>query len=190
MKKAAIIHGAKGSPNSNWFNAISPELKSDGFEVFIPQFPTPQGQTLENWLNHFHSQVGKMDQDSLLIGHSVGAVFVLRLLEKLESPISTAVLVSGFTGTLGLPEYDNLNESFISEPFNWNQIRRNAKHFICFNGENDPYVPFEQGQAIADSLGVKNHVIKDGGHLNSEFGFSTFPQLLSELTKVELLKKP
>ena len=184
MKKAAIIHGTKGSPDGNWFRSIAIDLEAKGFRVYIPQFPTPEGQELENWLRHFESQVGELDQHSLLIGHSVGAVFLLRLLERLKTPIDTVVLVAGFTGSLGLPEYDELNATFVDGSFDWSRIRASVKNVICLNGDNDPYVPFHQGKEIADSLGAENLIVKGGGHLNAEFGYTVFPELLRELTKV------
>lgn len=189
MKKAAIVHGTKGSPEGNWFRSVATKLESDGYQTYVPQFPTPEGQTLDTWLRHFESQVGELDQHSLLIGHSVGAVFALRLLERLKTPIGTAVFVAGFTRSLGLPEYDALNSTFVTGPFNWNQIRANSVNLICLNGDKDPYVPFEQGKEIADSLLVKNLVIEGGGHLNAEFGFTSFPRLLEELTKVGFLTR-
>jgi len=189
MKKAAIIHGTKGSPDGNWFRSVAAELEADGFKTCIPQFPTPEGQSLEAWLEHFKSKVGDLDQNSLVIGHSIGAVFALRLLERLKAPIHTAVFVAGFTGPLGLPDYDPLNATFVAGSFNWSRIRTNAGNLICLNGDKDPYVPFEQGKEIADSLGAENLVIEGGGHLNGEFGFISFPRLLEELTKVGALGK-
>lgn len=184
MKKAAIIHGTKGSPEGNWFRWLASELESIGYRTYIPQFPTPEGQSLENWFEHFETVVGELDQHSILIGHSVGAVFALRLLERLNSPIGAAILVSGFTGTLGLPEYDALNATFIAGPFGWDRIRKNAAHIICLSGSDDPYVPIEQGKDIADSLGVNHLVIKGGGHLNAESGFTKFPRLFEEIANV------
>lgn len=87
-------------------------------------------------------------------------------------------------GRLGLPEYDALNSSFVADPFDWNKIRSNAADFICLSGEKDPYVPFEQGKEIAESLAVAHIVIKGGGHLNAEFGYTSFPRVREELKNV------
>ena len=189
MKKAAIIHGTGGSPGRNWFRSVAEKLEGVGFRTYIPHFPTPEGQTLENWVKHFNSEVGELDRHSLLIGHSVGAAFVLRLLERLKAPIDTSVLVAGFTGSLGLPEYDALNSTFVAVPFNWDKIRTNSNNFICMSGDKDPYVPIEQGKEIADQLRVEHIIIKGGGHLNSEFGFTSFPRILDELTKIGTLDR-
>lgn len=184
MKKAAIIHGTRGTSQGNWFQDVAAQLNARGFHALVPQFPTPEGQNLDNWLTHFKETIGELDQQTLLIGHSVGAVFTLRILEQLDTPISTAVLVAGFTGALGLPEYDILNSTFLDAPFSWNKIRSNAAHIICLSGSNDPYVPIEQGRWIADSLNVEHMVVKGGGHLNAEFGYTNFPLLIEELTKL------
>jgi uncharacterized protein len=181
MTKAAIIHGTKGSPAGNWFPWLAAELESRGIETLVPSLPTPDGQNLNSWLQAFDAQVGTLPSESLLIGHSVGAVFALRLLERVKNPVGTAVIVAGFTGKLGLPEYDALNSSFVFGAFNWPVIRRNSKRIICLAGDNDPYVPTEQGKEIAEGLGAKLIVIPGGGHLNAEFGYTNFPRLLDEL---------
>jgi uncharacterized protein len=183
MPKAVIIHGTKGSPDGNWFKWLAAELESRGFRTIVPRFPTPEGQSLDSWLKRFASIAGELDENSLVIGHSVGAVFVLRLLERLAKPLRAAVLAAGFTGALGLPEYDALNATFVEEPFNWEKIRANAKDILCLSGQGDPYVPFEQGKEIADKLQVRHVVIPKGGHLNAEFGLTSFPRLMQELEK-------
>jgi predicted alpha/beta hydrolase family esterase len=187
LRKAIIIHGTKGSRDGNWFPWLAKELGKRGVTTTVPQFPTPEGQNLENWFATFQKEVGELDASSIIIGHSIGAVFALRLLERLKRPINTAVIVSGFTGELGLPEYDALNASFVQGPFNWQRIHENAAKILCINGSNDPYIPPAQGQEIADGLKVENILVQNGGHLNAEFGYTSFPQLIAELQKAETL---
>ncbi|MBI5073039.1 hypothetical protein HZA99_04435 [Candidatus Woesearchaeota archaeon] len=45
MKYAIIVHGTDGHPQENWFPWLKEKLKLYGYEVFVPQFPTPQNQT-------------------------------------------------------------------------------------------------------------------------------------------------
>ncbi len=181
MTKVAIIHGTLGSPAGNWFPWLAAELKKRSVEVFVPRMPTPEGQSLSNWREAFRSQVGAVDESSVIIGHSVGAVFLLRLLESFRSPIKASVFVAGFIGSLGIPEYDNLNASFINGPYQWELIRRNVGTPICLSGENDPYVPRVQGLQLAKNLGTSLVLLPEGGHLNAEFGYTLFPLLLETL---------
>jgi len=182
MVSAAIVHGTMGSPQGNWFPWLKTELEKRSVAVTVPAMPTPEGQTLQGWRSAFADQVGALNTGSLLIGHSVGAVFALRYLESCKIPIGAVFLVvflvAGFTGTLGLSEYDALNASFVDGTYDWAAIERNAKKIFCISGDNDPYVPLSQGQEIARELGVEHHIIRGGGHLNAEFGYTRFPELL------------
>ena len=98
--------------------------------------------------------------------------------------IAATFLVAGLNAKIGIPEYDNLNSSFLAAPLQWDKIRNSSQTFQCLIGSNDPYVPFEQPISISQKLNCSPIIIKDGGHLNSESGYNEFPQLISELTKM------
>jgi predicted alpha/beta hydrolase family esterase len=140
--------------------------------------PTPEGQSLVNWLSEFSRQVGVINEHATIIGHSLGATFLLRILERLRAPVAQSVFVAGVLDKIGIAEYDQLNSSFIEAPYDWVSIRKNAGSMVCLSGENDPYVPARQGEELAANLGIKNQIIPHGGHLNSEFGYTSFPKLL------------
>jgi len=160
---------------------LADALRELGKEVVVPQMPTPQGQTLENWFESFSMQVGEVDSKACIIGHSIGAVFLLRYLERSVVPLGSSVFVAGLLGAIGIPEYDHLNETFVAASFDWATIRRNAGHIVCLAGDNDPYVPFSQQSELAEKLGVAPHIILNGGHLNAESGYERFPALLKKL---------
>ncbi|MBI5884505.1 serine hydrolase family protein [archaeon] len=179
-----IIHGTAGSPEGNWFPWLKKELEAIGCRVFVPRFPTPEGQSLENWLKTFKEYERFLDEESILVGHSLGPSFILNVLERLSYPVKAAFLVSGFTGKLGNKEFDPLIESFSDRTFDWNKIRNNCRNFFVYNSDDDPYVPIEKGKFIAEKLGAKLSIIKNGGHLNAEFGYLKFEQLLNDIKKL------
>jgi predicted alpha/beta hydrolase family esterase len=176
-----ILHGTKGSASGNWYAWLKTELEKKGAQVSVPSFPTPDGQSLLSWSNAFTEQVGKIDKQTVLVGHSAGAVFALRLLEKTQTPIRWLTLVSPFVGILGIPDYDRLNSTFLEEPIDWSRVLKNAGGHSLYFGDADPYVPIEQSQHVASSLHLRPHIISGGGHLNEESGFRTFPALLDEI---------
>ena len=106
------------------------------------------------------------------------AAFALRLVERASEPFKGLLLASAFVGALGLPDYDIINGSFFSAPFEWTGIReRMGRICRCWAGDDDPYVPLPRSQDVADHLQAPLEVIPKGGHLNSETGFDAFPQL-------------
>ena len=182
--RVLVTHGTMGSPDGNWFPWLARELAAKGTKVLIPQYPGPEGQNLENWLKTQHDYVGALSEGDILVGHSIGAAFTLRLLEHSEITVKAAILVSGFSHQLGLADFDPLNATFIEAPFDWVQIRKHAKTFVSFSGSDDPYVPLEYGRELASNLGIEARVIEHGGHLNAESGYSQFPELLMEICRL------
>jgi predicted alpha/beta hydrolase family esterase len=81
---------------------------------------------------------------------------------------------------------DALNSSFLDHPFNWSAIRANAGELSYFMGDDDQYVPQEQLLTIARELEVQPIVIPGAGHLNSETGYTRFPELLAELQRIAI----
>ncbi len=74
-----IIHGTKGSPESNWFPWLKQELQNHGM-VIVPKFPTPDWQNLDAWLSVAKQALaGCEPQKTIVIGHSIGATTALRM---------------------------------------------------------------------------------------------------------------
>ena len=178
-----IIHGAYGNPRENWFPWLQEELEKLKHNVFVPQFPTPEGQSLENWIDKMHNYDLFFDSGLILVGHSIGATFILKKLEIMETPIKAAFLVAGVADNINNKKFDDINKSFFANGFNWDKIKKNAKRFYVYHSDNDPFVPLEHAKKIADGLGVKLTLVKGAGHFSEKSGYSNFPLLLEDIKK-------
>ena len=179
--KVAIVHGAYGEPEENWFPWLRRELESLGHDVTVPRFPTPEGQELSAWLQILDQEVGEYGPHLVMVGHSLGPALILRKLGQLEEPIRAAFLISGFIGELGLPDFDPLNANFFREPFDWERVRRNCQRFFVYNSDNDPYVPLTKGLELATNLHTDLRIVHDGGHINTAAGYTKFHRLLCDI---------
>lgn len=65
--------------------------------------------------------------------------------------------------------------------FDWEQIRAHCQSFTLFQSKDDPYVPFERGEYLAEKLGGELIALEQAGHINIDSGFVEFPQLLEKL---------
>lgn len=77
-KRAFIIHGWEGTPDSNWFPWLADELKKKGFEAVVPQMPNADFPVAKEWLGHMQKIVGEPDENTFLVGHSLGVTAILR----------------------------------------------------------------------------------------------------------------
>lgn len=185
-QRVIIIHGSYGSPEANWFPWLAAALEKSGVQTATPRFPTPENQSLESWLAVFEAACGALRPSDILVGHSIGAALVLRLIERSAQPIKAALLVAGWSGPLGLAQFDSINSSFFEKPLDWTAIRGKCPAYIQFHGDDDPYVPLDLGRELAQRLGSQLTIVEKGKHLNREAGYDRFIPLLTEIEKMIL----
>lgn len=148
MTKFLILHGTGASPEANWFMWLKGKLIRQGHEVWLPQLPDsskPNTITYNKFI--FANKDFPIDSDTILIGHSSGAVEILSLLQHLpmaNTVVKAAVLVSAFKDDLG---WDSLRGLF-DEPFNFDTIKSHCNKFIFLHSDNDPYVELEHAEYL------------------------------------------
>ncbi|MCL5430653.1 MAG: alpha/beta hydrolase [Candidatus Marsarchaeota archaeon] len=179
MPNVFIFHGRNATPESDWYPWLKEELEDIGCSVFTPTFPIGKAATLENWFEVFKRFEKHVDKDSILIGHSVGATFVLDLLEKLDERVKSTFLVSCFI-TKPISYGTGVNElgTFYEKKFVWEKIKRNCEYIYMINSNNDRGVSLDMVEKISKPLDIAITVIEGAGHFRKEDGFSQFPQLL------------
>ncbi len=181
MANVIIIHGAYGNHEENWFPWMKKELENLDCCVFVPKFPTPENQTLENWIKVFEKYEKYLDKNTVVIGHSLGCAFLLNVLERANQPIKSAYLVAGFVSAIGIPELDNITRSFWDRKFDWKKIKSNCRNFTVYHSDNDPYVPLEKGNELAEMLDSSLRIITNAGHFNKNSGYIKFDLLLEDV---------
>ena len=171
-----ILHGSFGSPEGNWFPYLRKKITQKGFRVETPQMPVGVGiQNYQNWEKEFAKL--QIDESTTIFAHSIAPVFVCKFLINNKIKVKRLVFVCGFNNYLGInDEYDNVNKSMYLD--NLADIKKYCNDIICFYSDNDPYVKYEVEKDFADTIADKQIVIKKGGHLNSESGYTEFNELL------------
>lgn len=176
-----IVHGAYGSPEENWFPWLKEKVIGVGWRALVPKLPTPDGQRLDRWREAFRQQIGEVGAEMVLVGHSVGASFLLTVVEESPVRVRGMFLASGFVGNLGKAEFDGINDTFVNRAFDWERIRGNAETIRVYNSDNDPYVPLEKGRELAARLGVELRVVHGAGHINAASGYTRFDALWRDI---------
>lgn len=88
------------------------------------------------------------------------------------------VFVCGFNNYFGInEEYDTVNGTMYCNGLK--DVKKYCNDIICYYSDNDPYVSFEAEKEYADTIADKQYVINNGGHLNSESGYTEFVELVN-----------
>jgi hypothetical protein len=124
----------------DWKNELQDQL-GDSFLVYMPQMPNKQNAQYEEWKILFERIVALLDENFILVGHSLGALFLAKYLS--EQSIAKKVKK---TMLLGAP-FDN--EGMDSEPLfsflrtgSLEQLVRQAGTIYLYHSEDDFAVPF------------------------------------------------
>lgn len=179
MQVAFIVHGSEGNPSKHWYPWLKSKLEEKGLKVFSPQFPTGEDQTLENWFKTIEPLKDQLE-NSILIGHSLGAPFILNILNQWSTSFKAVFLVSGFEGHLEVEDEPNI-EDFSERDFNWEKIKEKSKKFIVIHSDNDPYIQLEKAEELAQKLDVQITLVKGGEHFQEQSGFKTFELLFNKV---------
>lgn len=179
-----IFHGTDGYPEENWFPWLKNELEKEGIKVFVPRFPNADKPRVSEWLGTLKDYEQYINGDTILIGHSLGGIFLLRILEGLEKPVKAVFFVASSVGVKPLLNYIGDYRFSNGFEFNWEKIKKMAKHFTVYHSDNDPYVSLGNGEELTKQLGTKLTFIPSSGHFNTKSGYTRFEKLLSDIKTI------
>lgn len=182
--KVIFIHGNGGCTASHhWYKAVARELKQQGLEVVLEDFPDNQVAHETIWLDFLENQLGA-DQHSILVGHSSGAVAAMRYAENHK--LLGSVLVAACHTDLGDPT--EKESGYYSRPWNWEAIRSNQQWIIQFASVDDHCIPIEEARYVRDRLQPEYHEYTHRGHfMGGDPGGKGFPELVGALLqKIQL----
>ncbi|MBI2009575.1 MAG: serine hydrolase family protein [Candidatus Chisholmbacteria bacterium] len=188
MKRVVILHGWTGHSQKNWFPWLKAKLEKNGYVAYVPDLPNSYFPKLKPWLRTLRETIGIPDKNLILIGHSLGAVTVLRYLETLpqDKKIKAAILVAGFLSSDVKIDSKEL-VAFLTPPWSWPKIRRSSNQFFVINSDNDPYIPVSEARLLAQNLHQKLILQKNQGHFNVKYNpkYKRFPFLLKLFAQIE-----
>ena len=174
MAKIILLHGnGGGNAYSVWLQQVAHDLRDLGLEVVNESFPDPVKARASIWLP-FLEQLGT-DEDTVLVGHSSGAVAAMRYAETHK--LLGSVLVSACYTDLG--EASERVSGYYEAPWDWQAIKSNQDWILQFASPDDPYIPVAEARYIQKHLGTKYHELDKRGH----FMDNSFPELVKAVKK-------
>jgi len=173
MTRLIFIPGnGGGTTQDNWFPSVKKELEHAGIEVIDAQFPDPQLARQSFWLPFLLNEL-KVDEHTILVGHSSGALAAMKLAETQK--ILGSVLVGACHTDLGL-ETEKLS-GYFDTPWDWKSIKAHQKWIVLFASQDDNLISIQEPRHIHQQLGCEYHEYKDQGHFGGDYYKPDFPEL-------------
>lgn len=200
--KFVFFHGSFVGPEYIWWPFLKRELEKLNQTVIAPQYPvdfwneaqhvTDYGllrkQTLEHWTEKYSQIVTQFDPSDKLcfVGHSLGPLFILHMLERFPIKLDSAIFVAPFFTKLNTsPIINHVNESFYRNDFDFKKLNSLIPKSYTLLSNDDPHVDNELSLDFANKL--KSDVVQVSGlaHFATSIKMTKFPLLL-ELCKTRL----
>lgn len=176
--KVILIHGNGSSkPTDNWFPYLKREIEKLGIQVDASQFPDTELARSDYWLPFIENDL-KADENTIIVGHSSGAIAAMRYAETHR--LLGSALIGTYYTDLGIQA--EILSGYFNAPWNWEAIKKNQKWIIQFAGVNDPWIPVEEAHVVRDQLQTEYYE-SDQGHFGGDYYKETFPELLEALKR-------
>ena len=186
MRNAILIHGmpsqeeyfdpASPSPSCNhWFSWLQRQLILNRILTQTPEMPTPYSPRYADWDAVFRQF--QLSQDTLLVGHSLGAGFLLRWLSENSVEVGRVALVAPW-----LDPNNRLSSGFLDfaiDPELASQTKRTVV-FISDDDDQEELVSVDTLKSKVQHISVKEFQGK-GHFILEHMGTEEFPELLDYL---------
>ena len=176
-----LLHGYKGSPQGDFFPWLKKELNRYSAKTYVPALPHAKNPRVAEQVDFVVKNI-KFNKNTILLGHSLGTIVALKVLEKLEQPVQRLVLVAGFTENNFL-DHDRFDKHTFDWKFNWGKIRKNAGDVIIIRDLNDPIIPYNNANKLQEFLGGRIvDTVANQTHFNSKKEPAILENILPKLT--------
>jgi len=190
VKWAILIHGwgdreefyradLPTASNSHWFLWLTKQLMIRDIHTVALEMPNsyyPEYGVWKRELERF-----EVDEDTVLVGHSCGAGFIVRYLSEEAVKVGKVVLVAPWIGVMeGGEDFD---EGFFDFEIDGGLVEKTAG-VTLMESSNDMRVVNESVEILKRKIeGMRVVTIEGAGHFCKRDGYEEFEELLEEVLR-------
>ena len=163
-----------------WKHTLQDKL-GDDFQVILAQMPCALNAKYIEWAIMFEKYLEKMNGDLILVGHSLGGVFLTKYLSenKVDKSIKGLFLVAAC--------FDDSDADYSLADFNIDPdkiplLEKTAEHIHFYHSTDDDVVRFTDFEKYKKLLpNATFTTFNDRGH----FGVDTFPEIIDDIKNLD-----
>ncbi len=160
-----------------WKQTLQATL-GDGFDVILPMMPNKWNARYDEWKLWFEKIIALLDDEVIIVGHSLGGSFLARYLAENRLPKKLRGLFLVAAPWRGTPEEPLLE---FTPPDDLSQVGEQVEKIFLYHSSDDPVVPVADIEGYRKAWPQATIRLLDGrGHINQE----SFPELESDLRRL------
>ena len=177
MKNVIIIHSYNGDTKESFAPSIERTCRENDIDYYFLRFPTRNEATYESWekvLDEYRDK-GILNEDSIIIAHSLGTQFIIKYLAKNNINIDTYISVAGFINFKGREDLERVLGPFAPTEEEFEKCKELITNRYSVYSDNDELNSIDKLKGYAEKLAAEEIIIEGAGHFNPK----------SEITEIE-----
>jgi len=166
----------KREKQKKWKDSLGKALGKK-FDIIDPRMPSKYNAKYKEWKIWFEKVVPFLKEGPILIGHSLGGLFLAKYLSENDIPVHVAAtyLVAAPFAAEGAKNFADFTLGDLKK------FRKNGGRIILVYSRDDFAVPFADMEKYSKTLpGSEKKVFKDRGHFLQE----EFPELVESIKRL------
>jgi len=185
MKHAYLVHGWEGKPFGGFRAWLRDELVARGYDVTAPALPNPDEPQLESWLACLHDTLTHLDEDTVIVGHSLGGLATLHFLSRLPKDVTVGKVVLVTPVVDRIDRLSDAERAFVAPWFETSlddqRVRSAAKEIIGIFSDNDHWIPQESSGVLEERFGARTIIVHGKGHYSDPTSAKKVPEILAQI---------
>lgn len=188
MKTAIIVHGmpsreeyfetGQRSSKHHWLPWMKCELEARGIATVTPEMPEPYEPHYKKWKTVFEQF--SVNEETVLIGHSCGAGFLVRWLSENPASAGKVILVAPWM------DPDHQEKELVTDFFDFSidsSLVKKTKGVTVFISSDDDVPMLKTVELLKERIaGLVVVEFSNKGHFTeADMGTNEFPELLKEV---------
>lgn len=149
-----LIHGYYDATDFAWLMWLKKELEQMGHSVTALDLPNPKNPKIDEQVDFLLDNVS-INEDTVLVGHSLGGAVILKLLEKANTKIAKAV----FVDSVFKPEFIDKRRIEVEESCDWKfdfeKIKTLSEEFVVIADSTETVIKLPLHEESARLLGAR-----------------------------------
>jgi len=163
-----------------WNNEYLKKNLGKKFEIIKPRMPLSENAKYDEWKIHFERYFPYLRNNIILIGSSLGGIFLAKYLSENKFPkkiLSTYLICTPFDNSI--PTEDLVGGFKLKSDLS--MIEKNSKNLNLLFSKDDDVVPVYHAEKFRKKLKKANIIIYESK--NGHFNISEFPEIVKMIKK-------
>ncbi|HVV15462.1 MAG TPA: alpha/beta hydrolase [Candidatus Paceibacterota bacterium] len=176
--KTKPIYIDKFKGGGDWKSRL-PQSLGDEYEVIYPGMPNKENARYPEWKIWFERFIPFIEHGVILVGHSLGGIFLARYLSEEEFPkkINGVFLVAAPFEMRGKGETQRVVSEFVL-PSSLEKFEKQAGKIFLYHSKDDPIVNIDELEKYRNLLpNATVRIFEDRKHQNQE----QFPEIVKDI---------